>query len=96
MAETGYNLKVTGNLYLLDYFLRDDNSFNANMVGDGTEYIIPLDDEFDAETCTTRLKELCDTWGWATPCAIMRPSASPPTSNTSTPSSSSQSQRRRR
>jgi len=88
MAETGYNLKVTGNLYLFDYFLRDENSFNANVIVDGTEYIIPLDDDFDAETCTTKLKELCDIWGWATPCAILRPSASPSTSNTSPATSS--------
>lgn len=102
IAETGYNLKVTGNLYLFDYFLRDNNSFNANVIVDGTEYIISLDDDFDAETCTTKLKELCDIWGWATPCAILRPSASPSTSNTSpstsntsTPAASS-SQRRGR
>ena len=79
MAESGYNLKVTGNLYLLHNFLCNANGFDGICVHEGTEYLINMDDEFDAETCTSRLIELALEWGWSTPRQILAPSTPPST-----------------
>ena len=69
------HVKVTGALYLLHYFLADENGFDAIPIVENTEYIIKLDDNFNGTHCSEMLKELAEEWGWAAPCPLLPPSA---------------------